>query len=58
MSDSQDSTGKGFDAEKKAKDRLGERLLSIGRECAPLFKEPYRSVEHGDLLYGEDGLPQ
>jgi antitoxin VapB len=37
---------------------LAERLLKIGRETAPLFKEPYRSIDHGDLLYDEKGLPK
>lgn len=37
---------------------LAERLLHLGRESAPLFKEPYRSIEHGDLLYDEMGLPK
>ena len=37
---------------------LAQRLLAIGRAAAPLWKEPYRSTEHGDLLYGEDGLPK
>lgn len=37
---------------------LAERLLKIGRECAPLWKEPYRSMDHGDLLYDEKGLPK
>jgi antitoxin VapB len=37
---------------------LAEHLLRIGRESAPLFKEPYRSIEHGDLLYDEMGLPK
>jgi antitoxin VapB len=37
---------------------LAERLLKIGRECAPLWKEPYRSMEHGDLLYDEKGMPK
>jgi antitoxin VapB len=37
---------------------LAERLLKIGRECAPLWKEPYRSIDHGDLLYDEKGLPK
>jgi antitoxin VapB len=37
---------------------LAERLLKIGRECAPLWKEPFRSIEHGDLLYDEKGLPK
>jgi antitoxin VapB len=40
------------------KGELAERLLKIGRECAPLWKEPYRSMEHGDLLYDEKGLPK
>ena len=37
---------------------LAERLLKIGRECAPLMKEPYRSVDHGELLYDNEGLPK
>ncbi len=37
---------------------LAERLLKIGRETAPLWKEPYRSMDHGDLLYDENGLPK
>jgi antitoxin VapB len=38
--------------------RLSERLLSIGQDCAKHLKEPFRSAEHGDLLYGDDGLPR
>ena len=37
---------------------LAERLLAIGRDSAPRFKEPYRSGDHGDLLYDERGLPR
>jgi antitoxin VapB len=37
---------------------MAERLLKIGKECAPLWKEPFRSVDHGDLLYDEKGLPK
>ncbi len=37
---------------------LSERLMAIGKDCASRMKEPYRSIEHGDLLYGEDGLPR
>jgi hypothetical protein len=36
---------------------LAERLLEIRRDCAARIEEPYRSAEHGDLLYGADGLP-
>jgi antitoxin VapB len=35
-----------------------ERILKIARESAPLWKEPFRSVDHGDLLYDEKGLPK
>jgi len=37
---------------------MAERLLQIGRECAPLWKEPYKSIDHGELLYDEKGLPK
>ncbi len=37
---------------------LADRLLAIGRDCAPRLREPFRSIEHGDLLYDENGLPQ
>jgi antitoxin VapB len=35
-----------------------ERLMKIAWECAPLWKEPYKSIDHGDLLYDEKGLPK
>jgi antitoxin VapB len=38
--------------------KLSERLLEIGRDCAAHLKEPFRSAEHGDLLYDENGLPK
>ena len=31
------------------------RLLYAGKS---LWKEPYRSMDHGDLLYDEKGLPK
>jgi len=37
---------------------LSDRLLAIGRDCAGRLKEPYRSAEHGNLLYGDEGLPR
>jgi len=40
------------------KGSLAERLLQIGRECAAHMKEPYLSIDHGDLLYDEKGLPK
>ena len=37
---------------------LAERLLAIGRDCAPRLRGRYRKIEHGDLLYDERGLPR
>jgi len=37
---------------------LAERLLQIGRECAAHMKEPYLSIDHGEMLYDEKGLPK
>lgn len=37
---------------------LAERLIRIGKECAANLPEPYRSVDHGGLLYDEKGLPR
>jgi antitoxin VapB len=37
---------------------LADRLLAIGKDCAARFREPFRSVDHGDLLYDERGRPK
>jgi antitoxin VapB len=37
---------------------LAERLLKIGKDCAAHLREPFRSAEHGDVLYDERGLPR
>lgn len=37
---------------------LCRRLLRIGEDCAAHLKEPFRSVDHGSLLYDEKGLPR
>lgn len=37
---------------------LAEELLAIGRDCAAHLREPYRSIDHGELLYDERGLPR
>jgi antitoxin VapB len=37
---------------------LADRLLAIGQDCAARLKTPYRTVEHGELLYDERGLPR
>jgi len=38
--------------------KLSDRLLQIGRDCSTHLKEPFRSADHGDLLYDEKGLPK
>jgi antitoxin VapB len=37
---------------------MAARLLKIGRECAAHLKEPYKSIDHAELLYDEKGLPK
>ncbi len=37
---------------------LAERLLQIGKDCALHLKEPFLTVDHGELLYDEKGLPK
>jgi len=39
-------------------DDLAQRLVRIGQDCAVHLKEPFRSVDHGELLYDEKGLPR
>ena len=36
--------------------QASEKLLAIGRDCARRLQEPYRSADHGDHLYDENGL--
>lgn len=37
---------------------LADKLLHLGRETAPLWREPWRSTPHGELLYDEHGVPR
>lgn len=37
---------------------LAQRLLAIGKDCAGHLGEPYRSADHGTLLYDDKGLPK
>jgi antitoxin VapB len=37
---------------------LADRLLAIGTDTARRLHEPFRSADHGDLLYDERGLPK
>ena len=37
---------------------LADQLLTIGKDCAAHLKEPFRSIDHGKMLYDERGLPK
>ncbi len=37
---------------------LYQKLKAIAADCRKHMKEPYLSIEHGDLLYDERGLPK
>ena len=37
---------------------LAQELHAIGRRCAALLAPGPGAVEHGDLLYGDRGLPK
>ena len=36
---------------------LVDQLMAIGADAAPRWSEPYRSTDHGELLYDSRGLP-
>jgi len=40
------------------KQGLAERLLRIGKDCASRLKGPARTIDHGEMLYDEKGLPR
>lgn len=37
---------------------LAERLVAIGKDCAARLAPPYDAIDHGELLYDEEGLPR
>jgi antitoxin VapB len=36
---------------------LADRLLHIGKDCAAHPQKPFRSANHGTILYDDRGLP-
>jgi antitoxin VapB len=38
--------------------RRAARFQAIARDAAPRWVEPYRSGDHADLLYDENGVPR
>jgi antitoxin VapB len=43
---------------KQRRKATATELLEIGRRCATHVKKPVSSLDHGDFLYDEHGLPQ
>lgn len=43
---------------RQSRGSLSDRLLTIGRDCAEHLREPVKSVDHGELLYDDQGLPR
>ena len=37
---------------------LAERLIAIGKDCAQHLKKPFRTIDHGKMLYDKRGLPK
>jgi antitoxin VapB len=37
---------------------LSKRLLEIGRRCAAHLQTPAHSLDHGDRLFDENGMPR
>lgn len=37
---------------------LAERLIAIGKDCAAHLKRPFRTIDHGKMLYDKHGLPK
>ena len=41
-----------------ASSALAAALLALGRDCAARLAEPWRTADHGVLLYDDKGLPR
>jgi antitoxin VapB len=37
---------------------LADHLLTIGKDCAAHLKKPFRTIDHGKMLYDDRGLPK
>lgn len=46
------------DQDQAAIDARAARMVAISSDAAARWNEPFRSGDHGDLLYDEAGLPR
>jgi antitoxin VapB len=37
---------------------LADQLLAIGKDCAAHLKKPFSTIDHGEMLYDDRGLPK
>lgn len=37
---------------------LADRILAISKDCGTRWKEPFKTIDHGEFLYDENGLPK
>ena len=37
---------------------LADQLLAIGKDCASHLKKPFSTIDHGEMLYDDRGLPK
>jgi hypothetical protein len=42
----------------EASSALVAELLALGQDCAARLNEPWRTADHGALLYDDKGLPR
>lgn len=47
-----------LERERERPGAFAERLLAIGRACGERLSPPYDTVDHGELLYDDRGLPK
>lgn len=40
------------------REAIKSQVMQLAREIREELPEPWRSADHGDLLYGDDGLPK
>ena len=44
--------------EQAGPDQAAAELLALGHDCAARLTDPWRTVDHGALLYDDKGLPR
>jgi len=40
------------------RESVSEQLMAIGKDCAKRLKPQIRKIDHGTMLYDNDGLPK